>query len=170
MSTANALLSRVLFSSSVQSLQPLSHCNAGLWSMRSSFSSSFEKQLNIELQQSLLILPQNRIPSHSSISPGHILKTKKKKIKPSSFLLGSSTHGLQEEEFNTDVLHPHSCVHGHSPISTFLPGASRTHLCCKNKLADDVCCVLTPIGKPHDLCDSFRTNPIICEEKWQRLN
>lgn len=89
-STANALLSRVLFSSSVQSLQPLSHCNAGLWSMRSSFSSSFEKQLNIELQQSLLILPQNRIPSHSSISPGHILKTKKKKSNPAAFSLAAA--------------------------------------------------------------------------------
>lgn len=75
-STENALPPRVLLSPSEQSLQPLSHCNAGLWSIRSPFSSSFEKQLNTELQQSLLILPQNRIPSHSSISPGHILKTK----------------------------------------------------------------------------------------------
>jgi len=56
--------------------------------MRSSFSSSFEKQLNIELQQSLLILPQNRIPSHSSISPGHILKTKKSN--PAAFSLAAA--------------------------------------------------------------------------------
>lgn len=64
----------------------------------------------------------------------------------------------------SDGLHP-------SHMQPTLPKSnSRTHLCCEDELTDDVCCVLTPIGEPHDLRDSFAANPIICGERWQRLN
>lgn len=57
-------------------------------------------------------------------------------------------------------LHPAACMQ-----AAFANSPSRTHLCREDELTDDVCCVLTPIGEPHDLRDSFAANPIICGER-----
>ena len=132
----------------------------------------------MELQGGLIILPENRRPPHSSVSPYYIKKKKSNKQKTNLAALSWAAACVAYQRENLTLLffqwwHPSTQLHAcrlHSHISTFLPRASRTHLCCENELTDDVCCVLTPIGKPHDLCDSFRTNPIICEERWQRLN
>ena len=55
-----------------------------------------------------------------------------------------------------------SFCRGHVPTPD-----SWTHLGCKNKLVDDVCCVLTPIWGPHDLCGSLRTNTVVCRTKGE---